>query len=130
MQIARVNALLRLNQNGNPGLMSVPKFGPDALLVTEIPILRMINDIDGGGEEDCCLSEVAEIAPVEASKGPELERLRSKYGQALVNTCYPGGRGLPQELKHCELPHTAMAKRSARVEVDQIKTDPKAKVEA
>lgn len=112
MEIAQVSCILRLTQNGNVNMLSVPKFGPDALLVTEIPILRMINDIDeGGGEDDCCVTEVAQVDVVETTRSAEIQRLEGKYGKKAVAAAYPGGRGLPLTVEDCEVPAHAYAKR-------------------
>lgn len=125
MQIAKVECLLRLSQNGNINLLSVPKFGPDAILVTEIPLLRMINDIEeGGGDEDCCVSEVTVIDMVETTRAAEIERLKAKYGTKLMAAVYPGGRGLPTNLEQCEIPSSAMAKHKPKPKA--AKPDPKA----
>lgn len=112
MEIAQVSCMLRLTQNGNINMLSVPKFGPDALLVTEIPILRMINDIEeGGDEEDCCVTEIAQVDVVETTRSAEIQRLEGKYGKKVVAAAYPGGRGLPLTVEDCEVPASAYAKR-------------------
>lgn len=108
MKYAVVECLLRLNQGGNPNLIEVSKTGPDALCVTEIPILRQINDVADGGAEDCCISDVRQVRTKEISRNLELERLRDKYGSDIVNMIYPGGRGLPVDLSDLELPEEAM----------------------
>lgn len=119
MEIAKVDCLLRLSQNGNINLLTVPKCGPDALLVTEIPILRMINDIEeGGGEEDCCVSDVAQVDVVKTSKSQEIERLKAKYGARLVDAAYPAGRGLPLTVEDTEIPPTAFASRKRKAKTE------------
>lgn len=114
MKIAKIECLLRVSQNGNINILQIPKAGPDALMVTEIPILRMINDIQEGGDSDCCISDVRQVDVVEADRNSEIERLKGKYGDRIVNTLYPGGRGLPSTVEDCELPPDAMPKRSAK----------------
>jgi hypothetical protein len=113
MEIAKVECLLRITQKGDINNLSVPKFGPDAVLVSEIPILRIINDIDEGGEDDCCVSEVRMVSMEETTARAEIDRLKTKYGQGVVNHVYPGGRGLPKTLEDCELPSSALAKKRA-----------------
>ena len=110
MKIAQVSCLLRLTQKGDVNNLSVPRVGPDALLVTEIPILRRINDIEEGGAEDCCVSDVVQVDVVDTTRANEIERLKMKYGPQLVQLAYPGNRGLPSTLEECELPASAMGK--------------------
>jgi len=113
MQIAKVNCLLRLNQKGNVNLMSVVKCGPSAILVTEIPILRRLNDVSEGGGDDCCLSDVKQVGVVETTGNQEIARLKGIYGSRegnVVDAIYPGGLGLPKTIEDCELPATAMAR--------------------
>lgn len=110
MKIAVVECLLRVVQKGDVNNLSVPKAGPDALLVTEIPVLRVINDIEEGGAEDCCISEVVQTRIEDVTKSDELNRLREKYGEKLIQFVYPGGRGFPTTVEECELPSSAMAK--------------------
>lgn len=114
MKIAKIQCLLRVNQDGNPNILHLPKAGPDAILVTEVPILRMINDIAEGGAEDCCIARVQQVDIVDVDRMQEVERLKAKYGDARVNACYPGGRGLPETIADCELPSSAMAKQSKK----------------
>lgn len=113
MEIAKVECLLRVTQKGDINNLSVPKVGPDALMVTEIPILRIINDIDEGGEDDCCVSDVRMVDMVETKARAEVDRLKAKYGSGVVDHIYPGGRGLPKTLEDCELPSSALAKKRA-----------------
>lgn len=121
MEIAKVSCLLRIMQKGDINNLIVPKAGPDALLVSEIPILRMINDIEeGGAEDDCCVSEVAQVDVVETTRGAEIDRLKEKYGEGLVNMAYPGGRGLPLTVEDCEIPPTAHAKRTKRKQPEKV----------
>lgn len=111
MDIAKVECSVRLIQNGNTGLLTVSKAGPGAILVTEIPLLRRINDIEEGGADDCAVSDVRQVDVVkDVSRGAEIERLTSLYGRALVDQIYPGGRGLPSTVEDCELPDEAMGK--------------------
>lgn len=117
MQIEKVQCLVRVTQNGQTNLTQIVLAGPDAIPVTEIPILRMINDINEGGEDDCCVTDVVTMGTIETSKGNEIARLKRKYGQ-IVDTCYPGGRALPYRLIDCELPDHALKK---------VKADGKAK---
>lgn len=114
MEFAKVACLLRLTQNGNVNNLSVPKAGVDAIVVTEIPLLRAINDIEAGGDEDCCVSEVRQVDVIQSSNAREIERLCQKYGKPRVMAIYPGGRGLPKTLEDCELPATAMAQRKPK----------------
>lgn len=109
MQIEKVQCLVRVTQNGQTNLTQIVLAGPDAIPVTEIPILRMINDINEGGEDDCCVTDVVGQGFIDTSKGNEIARLKQKYGQ-IVDTCYPGGRGLPILLIDCELPDHALKK--------------------
>lgn len=111
MKMAVIKCLLRVNQDGNPNILHLPKAGPDALPVSEVPILRMINDVAEGGAEDCCITNVQQVNVLDVDRMPEIERLKSKYGPALVDACYPGGRGLPSTVEDCELPSSSIAKR-------------------
>lgn len=123
MEIAKVSCILRLTQNGNITMLSVPKFGPDALLVTEIPILRLVNDIDeGGDEDDCCVTEIAQVDVVETTRSAEIQRLEAKYGKKLVAAVYPGGRGLPLTVEDCEVPPSAYAKRRPKAKAAKADT--------
>lgn len=110
MKIQKVQCLIRVLQGGSVGSLVVPRSGPDAVPVTEIPILRMSNDIDGGGDEDCCISKAMVVGDYEASTKSEFDRLCSKYGAKRVNAVYPGRRGMPKSIEDCELPDTAIAK--------------------
>jgi hypothetical protein len=117
MNMAKVNCLLRLTQKGNINILQVSKSGPDALLVSEIPILRKINDISEGGDggEDCCISSLTQIDVVEdINRGHEIERLNIKYGNVIVDMIYPGGRGLPSTVEDCEVPSSSFATRQAK----------------
>lgn len=114
MQFEKVQCLVRVLQDGNPGILSVMKSGPGAVSVTEIPILRAMNDIEGGGEDDCSISQAEVVGEYESSGANELNRLRRMYGNKWVNMLYPGGRMLPKTLADCELPHTSLAKRGTK----------------
>ena len=112
MQFERVQCLVRVLQNNNPDMLAVSKSGPDAISVTEIPILRALNDIQGGGAEDCSVTQVKVVGSYETSNANEVMRLAEKYGRDVVQMMYPGGRQLPKTLKDCELPASAMAKKA------------------
>lgn len=106
MEIERVQCLVRLNdQDGKPSLTTIVKAGPDAVPVTEIPILRTINDIgDGLIEEECAISMARVVGTYKTTKAEEFERLKAKYGNDIVNANYPQGRMMPTTLADCELP--------------------------
>lgn len=110
MQFQVVQCLVRLNQNGNPNLTEIVKSGPDAIPVTEIPILRLINDVaEGGDDEGCCINQALVVRDMDSTKANEIKRLKQKYGPSLVDVCYPGGRGMPIHLIDCELPESCLA---------------------
>lgn len=106
MEIEKVQCLVRLNdQDGKPSLTTIVKAGPDAVPVTEIPILRMVHDIgDGLIEEECAISMARVVGTYKTTKAQEFERLKAKYGNDLVNSNYPQGRMMPTSLSDCELP--------------------------
>lgn len=106
MEIERIQCLVKLNQNEHgPALTEVVRSGPDALLATEIPLIRMMNDLgDGLRPEECSVSRAFVVGKVETTKEAEYERLTERYGPALVKTVYPGGRMMPKTLDDCELP--------------------------
>lgn len=114
MKIAKVECQVRVMQEGNINNLTVWKVGPSAIHVTEIPILRRINDISEGGPEDCSITEAREVGTVEATSGAEIQRLKSIYGGRpgnIVDQVYPGGMGLPRTLEECELPAASVAVR-------------------
>lgn len=109
MKFEKVQCLLRVDQAGSITTLSVSKSGPDALSVTEIPLLRAANDIQGGGDDDCCITMAQVVGDYDSTGANELHRLRRKYGSKRVDAIYPGGRGLPKSIADCELPDTAIA---------------------
>lgn len=118
MEIDVVQCLVRVNQDGNTGILSVAKAGPDALPITEIPILRTLHEISEGGEEDCCITEVIHVGSITTTRANEIERLKLKYKSPVVDHNYPGGRAMPSKLEDCEIPASSYAK---------VKAPPKAK---
>ena len=115
-----VKALVKVRQGQSMDLLEVVCAGPSALTVAELPVLRMINDIDGLDEEGeggvCCLSNVEVVGEVERSAGQEVARLKAKYGPKFVDACYPGGRGTPKALAESEIPDSALAPKKAKAE--------------
>lgn len=110
MQFQTIKCRVRVMQDGNATTLAVMKAGPDAVSTAEIPILRAVNDIDGGGDEDCSISLAEVVGKYESTMANELTRLRIKYGSQLVNAIYPGGRGLPRTIEDCDLPPGAVEK--------------------
>lgn len=105
MEIERIQCLVRLNQKGKTELATVVKAGPDAVPATEIPILRTFHDVgDGMIQEECSISAARVVGSFETTKAQEFERLKLKYGEAVVKGIYPQGRMMPSTLDDCDLP--------------------------
>ena len=113
MQFEKVQCLVTLNQGGNVNLAAVAMAGPSALAAPEIPILRARHEVGDGGYTVPCISDALVVGSVEQTQASMLDSLRRKYGSAIVNTIYPGGRGLPRTLDDCELPSSSLAKKRA-----------------
>lgn len=105
MQIERVQCLVRLKLNDRNDMMQIVKAGPDALSAPEIPVVRALHDIGGGMVSDeCCISVAEVVDTVETNKAEEMERLKLKYGAAIIEQMYPQGRHMPLTLADCDLP--------------------------
>lgn len=105
MEIERIQCTVRLFQNGKTELTTVVKAGPDALAATEIPIMRLDNDVaDGLSLAECCIREAQVVGTFETTQAAEFERLKLKYGEKRVRAVYPQARLMPKTLAECDLP--------------------------
>lgn len=115
MKIQTVECTVRVAQKGNPNILEIVRTGPDALRVTEIPLIRHINEVSEGGEDaECAVRWVKVIGEEDVTVRDELARLRGIYGPDLVNTFYPGGSAMSGLLKDMHLPAEALAKPDAK----------------
>lgn len=115
LDVQKIQCTVRLNLEGNTNLMTVVKAGPNALYAFEIPILRLMNDLDEG-DELCCIGE-AQMIGAEEMTNDDIRAVLSKYKQQLVQIIYPGNRGYARTLIDCELPDSALAKDQAPQQV-------------
>lgn len=108
-----VKGRLKVAQGQSRDLLEVSFSGPDAKSVTELPILRMLHEVqiddEDMGDAGCCLSELEVVGEVEVPVSHEIQRLKRKYGHKAVDAMYPGGRGTPKHIDEAEVPKSAYA---------------------
>lgn len=105
MQFDLIQCTVRLNEDGNFGSTEVVKAGPGAVRASEIPILRFLHDVEGGFDQGtCCIASARVVGQVEGRKSDEMDRLAAIYGTKVVSAVYPGGRGVPETMRDCDLP--------------------------
>lgn len=119
MKFDVVECLITLNQKNNTNLMQIMLTGPDAVRVTEIPILQYLNetpqDDDSGVHLPCCISRAKTVRQEDATSQDEVMRLSMKYGSAVFKAVYGQARpAFPKTLDDVELPAEAFAEKPKR----------------
>ncbi len=126
MKVDLIECTVRLNLDGNPNLAEIVRAGKNAARATEIPVLRAMHDLGMGDESDCSIFNARVIGQAETTRAQEIAFLKSKYKQKYLDLVYPGGRGLPEKLEHCELPAANLAKRGQQPKSDRAEVVEKA----
>ena len=113
MEVERIQCTVKTNQNGNTNLSEVVKAGPDALVVTEIPLLRRQHEDPHADPEDgaflCCINNAKVVGAVKITdRKQHKDWLIRKYGAQLVEAEYPGSipRNFPKSLDDCDIPRS------------------------
>ena len=99
MKIEKVNCLVSLDNDGKETIITqVPKAGPSAVSVTEIPLMQAQNGPNS-------VTRVHSAGFFEAEKRDELSRLAEIYPEAIMKVIYPGQNApLPKTIADLDLP--------------------------
>ncbi|MBP8216067.1 MAG: hypothetical protein KAX54_00290 [Thauera sp.] len=99
MQVQVVNAMVGVRQSPSDEMYKLQLFksGPDALRVTELPVLQAVNGLES-------ITEVSVVGTIEVNKAEEHERLIAKYGADAVKLVYPSPAApMPKTVHDVEL---------------------------
>lgn len=107
MKMDLIQCTVKLNQKGNTELTEVIRSGPSAITPAEARVLIFQHRIPED-DESICIGDVVKVGEVERSKAEELARLRATYGTKVIELLFPHGASLPYEIKHLDLPKSAM----------------------
>lgn len=99
MKIEKVNCLVTLDNEGKETIITqVPKAGPSAISVTEIPLIQAQNGPNS-------VTRVHSAGFFETGKSEELSRLAEIYPEAIMKVIYPGAHApLPKTIADLDLP--------------------------
>lgn len=99
MKIEKVNCLVSLDNDGKETIITqVPKAGPSAVSVTEIPLMQAQNGPNS-------VTRVHSAGFFETGKSEELSRLAEVYPEEIMNRIYPGAHApIPKTIADLDLP--------------------------